>query len=290
MIYGTRSDLSIEEASISFYNIDNQVFEDVLHRHDRDEIVLVTNGTGIFQIGSSEGAFGPGTVAYVRSGALHFWNSECEANNPTPVSALIVHVPREVLSKTFLELREASGVKSFLDKLGDGAFTRLSEYQRIEARLRTILGARGMLRIARTHALMDLLSKIANWQVVDNKKLKENKGEDLARLKRVYQFLGANFRSPVSRSRLAELVGMEPNSFSRFFHRASGQRLSDYIAVIRVRHAAIILGSRRRMPVSMVARESGFQNLSAFNRQFKKRLGVTPRLYRKQLNAEPIQP
>jgi transcriptional regulator GlxA family with amidase domain len=83
---------------------------------------------------------------------------------------------------------------------------------------------------------------------------------------------------------------MEPNSFSRFFRRASGQKLADYLAVIRVRHAAALLGARRRMPVSKIASESGFRNVSAFNRQFKKRLGVTPRSYRKELNSEPVQP
>jgi AraC-like DNA-binding protein len=81
---------------------------------------------------------------------------------------------------------------------------------------------------------------------------------------------------------------MEANSFSRFFVRANGQTFSDYLAVIRVRHAATSLGFRRGVSIARIARESGFRNLSVFNRQFRKRLGVTPAAYRKQQDSETL--
>ncbi len=290
MVFNTRPDLNVNEASVLVYNVDRQLLESKLIGHESDEIILITQGTGIFQIGSSEGVFVPGTIAYVKAGTLRCWSSGHEAGIPVPVSALVVHVPRKALCAEFLELREAAGVQTFLEKIGRGAFVHLQAYQRIETRLKTILGAKGMLRIARTHALLELLSNVNNWQVLEDEKLGKGSMEDRARLKRVYHFLETHFASGVKRESLAQLVGMEPNSFSRFFHRASGQKLTDYLAVIRVRHAATLLGTRRRMPVSEVARESGFQNVSAFNRQFKKRLGVTPRSYRSALNSEPVLP
>lgn len=290
MVFNTRPDLNVNEASVLIYNIDRQLLRDTLHRNDSDEVVLITQGSGRLQIGFSEDAFGPGTIAYVKAGTLRCWDSGSDAGIPVPVSALVVHIPRKALCREFLELEEAAGVRTFLESIGKGAFMHLQAYQRIEARLKTILGARGMLRIARTHALLDLLSNLSGWQVIEDQKVGKANREDRARLKRVHQHLEMHFTSPVKRDSLAQLVGMEPNSFSRFFRRASGQKLADYLAVIRVRHAATLLGARRRMPVSQVARESGFQNLSAFNRQFKKRLGVTPRSYRSALNSEPVLP
>ena len=290
MIYETRPDLNVKQASILVYNVDSKLLEDTLHRNKEDEVVLITKGTGTFQIGSMVGDFGPGTIAYVRAGTLRYWSSGSEDQRPILVSAFVVRIPAKALGRQFLDLKEAEGLKSFLARVRDGAFVHSHAYQRIEARIRTILGSRGMIRIARTHALLDLLSRIGDWQVVESKEVKEKTGEDHARLKRVHQYLESRFQSPVKREDLARLVDMEPNSFSRFYRRASGQKLSDYLAVLRVRHAAMLLGSRQRMPVSKVARQSGFHNLSAFNRQFKKRLGVSPQDYRKQLNSEPVQP
>lgn len=290
MVFNTRPDLNVNEVSILIYNVDAQVLEDTLHLNDCDEIVLITKGTGSFQIGSSEGLFRPGTLAYAKAGTLRFWNSGDDGRKAVPVSALVIQIPGKALCREFLELEEATGVRSLLEGIGKGAITHLQAYQRIEARLKTILGARGMLRIARTHALLELLSNVKDWQVVESEKVNNRGNVDRARLRRIYQYLEIHFRSPVKRDSLASLLEMEPNSFSRFFHRASGQKLADYLAVIRVRHAATLLGTRHRIPVSQVARESGFRNVSAFNRQFKKRLGVTPRSYRKELNSEPVLP
>jgi AraC-like DNA-binding protein len=290
MIFNTRPDLNVNKASILVYNVVRQEFTDVLRSNDCDELVLITQGSGNFQIDSSEATFGPGTIAYVRAGTLRFWKAETRGGQSIPVSGLVIQIPIQALSTDFLELEETVGVRAYLKRIGRGGHVRLKAYQRIEARWKTILGAKGMLRIARTHALLDLLSSVDGWQVIEEEELAGRSGKDQARLKRVYHYLEDHFSSRVERNALAELVGMEPNSFSRFFRRASGQKLADYLAVIRVRHAAKLLGARRRMPVSKIASESGFRNVSAFNRQFKKRLGVTPRSYRKKLNTEPVQP
>jgi AraC-like DNA-binding protein len=107
-------------------------------------------------------------------------------------------------------------------------------------------------------------------------------------LRAIYQYIEGHFKEAVVRSDVAALVGMEANSFSRFFSRASGQTFCDYLAVIRVRHAATLLGLRRGISIARIARESGFRNLSVFNRQFRKRLGVTPAAYRKQQDSESL--
>ncbi|MGK0241065.1 MAG: AraC-like DNA-binding protein [Candidatus Pelagisphaera sp.] len=287
-MYHTRADLAREEASISVYDIDSQKFSDSLHCHDRDEILLVTNGSGKWRIGELEGSFNSGALSYTRAGTLHAFQSIEEGGSAGRVSAIALQFPREALPKEFLDLREATVVREFFNRVGKGAFVHLREFDRIRARLRTILGSKGMLRIARTHALFDLLAQLDGWQVDDNQSLSVRKRSDRARLKAVYQHVDGHFSEPVSRDEVAELVGMEANSFSRFFARANGQTFSDYLAVIRVRHAATLLGLRRGVSIARISRESGFRNLSVFNRQFRKRLGVTPAAYRKQQDSEAL--
>lgn len=290
MIYQTRADLTEEEASISIYDIDEQVFSDSLHSHDRDEILLITKGAGKWRIGELNGSFAPGSLSYVQAGTLHAYCSGGEGSERVRVSAIALHFPREALPKSFLELKEATGVREFFERVGKGAFVQLRTFDRIRARLRTILKARGMLRVARTHALFDLMTQLSAWQVLGDQEIGKRLEMDRARLSAVYQYVERHFKEPVSRDALAALAGMEANSFSRFFHRACGQTFSDYLAVIRVRHAATLLGFRRGLPIARIARESGFRNLSVFNRQFRKRLGVAPAAYRKQQDSEMLLP
>ncbi len=290
MIYQTRSDFAEEDVSISVYDIDDQVLSDGLHRHDRDEVLLVTNGTGEWRLGNLEGVFRPGSLSYVRAGMLHAFCSIGEAGEQVRVSAVALHFPQETLPKTFLELKEATVVREFFERVGSGAFVQLRAFDRIRARLNTILGSQGMLRIARTHALFDLMAQVDGWQVTVYHKLSHRLLSDRARLSAVYRYVERRFKERVSRDDLARWVGMEANSFSRFFHRASGQTFGDYLAVIRVRHAARLLGLQRGVSIARIARDSGFRNLSAFNRQFRKRLGVTPAAYRKQQDSEMLSP
>lgn len=203
---------------------------------------------------------------------------------------MALHFPRETLPDRFLELKEAAAVRSLFERLGRGAWVQLANYERIEARMGTIHGARGMLRIARTHALFDLLTRIESWQLVGGKELGVRQESDRVRLKAVMRYLEQHFAEPVSRELLAGVIGMEPNSFSRFFHRASGQTFGDCLAALRVRHAATLLGIHRGLSVDSAMRQSGFRNQSVFNKQFRKRLGVSPRDYRQQLDREQPLP
>ena len=56
MIFNTRADLNVNEASIMVYNVDRKVFIDTLSANDWDELVFITQGSGNFQIGSSDWA------------------------------------------------------------------------------------------------------------------------------------------------------------------------------------------------------------------------------------------
>jgi len=126
--------------------------------------------------------------------------------------------------------------------------------------------------------------------VVENKRISKIELRNRARLKTIRHRVETRFSERLGRDDVAESVGMDPNAFSRFFHRVSGQRFNDYVNVIRVREAAKKLAARPSAPVSKIAAECGFANLSVFNRQFRKWLGTTPRDYRRQLETEPVAP
>lgn len=284
---GNKSDLPFDESSIGLYHIDKQVVVDSVHQHDHHEIVAITQGRGMVHVGSFEGEFGPGTVAFIRGGTDHFWSSLGEKSF---VSTVFLHVPQAVFSRPLLALPEAAGVRRLLSENRVGSVCRFPEFDRVSSRLRTIKGARGFLRLARVFALIDLLVSNQAFQPIDNQKVSVHEFRDRLRLTMVWEYVADHFREDLKRDRLAAHLGMESNSFSRFFRRASGQKFNDYVNVIRIREAAKMLATRRRLAVSTIAKSCGYSNLSVFNHQFRKRLGMTPRDYRRQLECEPVAP
>ena len=78
---------------------------------------------------------------------------------------------------------------------------------------------------------------------------------------------------------LADMVGMTALSFSRLFKLRTGRSLSDYIIDIRLGFAARLLVDST-MSVAEICYDCGFNNLSNFNRIFKKKKACSPKEFR----------
>jgi AraC family transcriptional regulator len=78
---------------------------------------------------------------------------------------------------------------------------------------------------------------------------------------------------------MAAVAGMSKYHFLRVFRRLTGVTPHQYVISARLRRAALALASSRR-PVIAVALDSGFADLSTFNKTFRAAFGMTPTQYR----------
>ena len=92
-------------------------------------------------------------------------------------------------------------------------------------------------------------------------------------------YIDEHLQEPLKLSELAEMVHMNSNYFSGFFKNCTGNTVSTYIIKKRLHYACLRLTTSEDS-IIQVASDSGFPNVSYFNRTFKKYLGVTPHEYR----------
>lgn len=104
--------------------------------------------------------------------------------------------------------------------------------------------------------------------------------DDASRLGRVLDLLHGSYFDALSSAEIARHAGMSERTLRRFFQRHMGSNIQDYLMGLRLGRAASLLLSSD-MPVYQVAEESGFQNLSHFNRQFRRHRNVSPSAFRK---------
>ncbi|MDD4819392.1 MAG: AraC family transcriptional regulator [Flavobacteriales bacterium] len=102
---------------------------------------------------------------------------------------------------------------------------------------------------------------------------------DSRRVQKVKEYIHAHFTEELSLHFLSDMVGMTPVSFSRFFKQRTGKNLSDYITDIRLGHAARLLVDSSSY-IADVCYQCGFNNLSNFNRIFKKKKMCSPKEFR----------
>lgn len=102
---------------------------------------------------------------------------------------------------------------------------------------------------------------------------------DSRRVQKVKNYIINNYRDEIRLGMLADLVGMSPSAFSRFFKLRTGRNLSDYIIDLRLGYACRKLVDSTDS-ISEISYACGFNNMSNFNRIFKKKKGCSPSEFR----------
>lgn len=101
----------------------------------------------------------------------------------------------------------------------------------------------------------------------------------LPNLHKVRLYIDANYHKPLSLAELAGVGGLSENYLCRLFKEYTGRTIFTYIIERRIQNAIVQLISSRKKIIA-VAFDCGFNDLSYFNRCFKKIIGKSPRDYR----------
>jgi AraC-like DNA-binding protein len=93
------------------------------------------------------------------------------------------------------------------------------------------------------------------------------------------QFIRDHCADPLTLDGLAARYDLNPSYFSRLFHREVGMPLVEFINRSRVQKSCQLL-KRTDAGIVEIALAVGYNNLSHFNRSFRRFIGMTPREFR----------
>ena len=96
---------------------------------------------------------------------------------------------------------------------------------------------------------------------------------------KVKNYIAKNYRDEIRLSTLAELAGMSPSAFLRFFTLHTGRNPSEYINEMRLGYASRLLVDTSK-GIAEICYDCGFNNLSNFNRIFRKKKNCSPSEFR----------
>ena len=233
----------------------------VYHIHPECELTWIESGFGSRFIGDSIEPFSAGDLVLIGGSVPHHYLTlESDSTGPEWSRTRVVKFAPAFCGRTLLELPEFEAVARMLQEAARGLHFPEESAREAVPLLQKLFREHGARRLLTLLELLERLSRLLN---------------------RVLQLIHRRLAQgrPIPLAEAAAEACLTPTAFSRYFRRATRKRFIDYVTELKLSRAAGEL-ARSDRPIVEIAFESGFSNLSNFNRQFQNSRKMTPRAYR----------
>lgn len=252
-----------------------------IHRHDVYELNFVENAAGVRRtVGDSSQIIGDYDLVLITSPDLeHVWEQfNCKSED---IREITVQFKFGLDNGGFLSKNPFNGITRMLKEAQKGlAFpqkTVIRIYNMLDALSKQTNGFEAVLLFLRI--LNELAESEGAYTLSTKENAKAEITEDSRRIINVKNYISLNYMEELKLKTLADLANMSQSAFSRFFKLHTGRTLSDYIIDIRLAAAQRLLIDTTDS-VANISFDCGYNNLSNFNRIFRRKMGCSPSEFR----------
>lgn len=247
------------------------------HYHPECEITYINKGSGVLFIGDQVLNYDNDTLIVIGPNLPHEWRSDSKENPDFYSQTFAVHFNKNFPGEDFYKIPEAVSINHLLEQSVRGIKINDNQTKKIvKEKLMLLLKTKGIERIS---ILFSVLNNIASCQKIEllSSRIFVNSIDEGQnhRMNQVYKYVMNRFREQISVEEIAKEIHMTTTSFCRFFKQRTNKSFIQYVNDIRIGYACKLL-LEENYNISQIAYESGFENLSNFNKQFKKIKTITP--------------
>jgi AraC-like DNA-binding protein len=264
-------------------------FDFPLHYHEEYELNLIINAKGARRIvGDNTEEIDDLELVLVGSNLQHSWfNNKCTSKEITEVT---IQFHKTLFDDKFLRRNQLSFIRVMLEKSASGILFSKDTTQQLAPRIIELNQKHGFDSILELMSILHDLSISRNMKILSSSTF-TNSGDQFnynsRRIEKTMDYVNRNFDKPITLGEVAKLANMSEVSFSRFFKQRTSNTFIDSLTEIRLGHATRKLIDTT-ISIAEVANQCGFNNISNFNRTFKKREKCTPKEFRESFSGTRI--
>ncbi|NDJ12640.1 MAG: AraC family transcriptional regulator [Acidobacteriia bacterium] len=260
------------------------------HHHPECELTLTLNSHGLRFIGDHVGAYDAHDLVLVPPNMPHTWASRAALDEASPQVAVVVWFTEAWGRQLASTCPEYAALPALLRRASSGLHFPPAAGRMMESRLSELLSPSASDRL---RATLEVLMQLAEMEAVPlattPQKAAFFKADESAQLNRVLEFLHNHFAEPVRIREVSAAGNMSERSLHRLFVRHVGENVTDYLNRLRIGRACMSLVETDR-PVGLIAADTGFSNLSNFNRRFRALRHVSPKEFRRLYSKGHVLP
>ena len=251
------------------------------HFHPEIELVYIEEGEGKRHIGNHISNYDNGDLIIIGSNVPHYgFKSKTEEEG----KEIVLQVHESCFGIGFLDMVELSSIKKLFPQAQLGLSYYGETKREVGLRLKEMFYMSSFERIIEVIKIFHILSLSDEYNSLDagGKSLVVNKS-DFNRIEVIYEYVRENFAKAIHLDEISSFTNMTIPAFCRFFKRSTGKTFVQFLNEFRIAHACNLI-SKDEQSISNIAFDCGFNNISNFNRAFKKITKRNPSDYKRELN------
>ncbi len=258
-------------------------FSTDFHFHKECQLVYVLSGSGTRIIGHSIERFEEGDLTFVGPNVPHVWYSESKPDEPASEAiSLALYINPEIICEHLSALTDTQELRQFFRESERGIRICGEKKGLIIHILKQMLAQQNR-QVGMLASFLQILDQLLDpeelvWLNVPDP-ISSYTSQTSGRVPKLMHFIQQNFKEDITLQQAASVAGLQLHSFCRFFKTLSNRTFSDFLNEVRIGFACKLL-QQSDLPVTQIALECGYTNISYFNRCFKKINKMSPKEYR----------
>ncbi len=282
------SDLAYSRKSFVVKKISRSAFSNDFHFHKECQLVYVVSGSGIRVIGHSIERFEKGDLTFIGANVPHVWYSEHGGGLPQASGAvsLALYIDSDLMCERLGALADTKELRHFLSKSQRGLKIEGEKKIVIADILQQMVNQKDIVLLASfLRILAYLLDPTDLYYLNTPDPLSSYTAQPPGRIPKLMHYIHQNFKEDISLTKAAEVSGLQIHAFCRYFKSLTNRTFSEFLNDVRIGYACELL-HQSELSITQIALECGYNNMSYFNRCFKKTNKMSPRDFRQSLETK----
>lgn len=259
-----------------------------LHHHEEYELNLIINAKGARRIvGDHIDQIDDLELVLVGPNLSHAWFTHNSGGGD--IKEVTIQWHKDLFDEKFLRRNQLSFIRKMFELSSKGILFSKETIQNIYPRIETLSQKSGFDSVMALINILHDLSSSRNFRTLSessfNNELQLNYNS--RRIEKAFEYMNKNYDKQIALGDLSRLVNMTEVSFSRFIKKRTGISFIDSLNEIRLGHASRLLIDTTNS-IAEVSYSCGFNNISNFNRLFKKKKNSTPKEFRENFAGTRI--
>ncbi len=272
----------------SLFSRSKKEFDFPLHFHEEFELNFIRNAGGAKRIiGDHVDEIGDTELVLVGPNLQHGWfTHKCKDKI---IKEITIQFHRDLFDDKFLQRNQMSFIRTLFQRSTRGVLFTNSTALSIMPRIKQLPQKHGFDSVLELLSILHDLSTSRNIRTLSDTSFnKETTSYNSRRIEKIMAHVNNNFNQNITLNDVAKIAGMTEVSLSRFFKLRTGKTFVDTLNEVRLGHASRMLIDTTHS-INEVAYKCGFNNMSNFNRIFKKKKDSTPKEFRHSYTSTGVR-